>query len=332
MRLGTVVLGLGVVALLVGAPPKADKPADKPAPPKESKHDAGFPLSLFAKAKADDFIGTAGCEGCHADKVANFRMSGHATYVSDPKLPADKQGCEACHGPGMLHTAEDNPQVIAYSKVSPKEASAACLRCHEKTMTPAHWRRTGHAQADVTCTACHQIHTDSNVDAKPEAPTQSISPVYVATARPKKLLKADELTLCGKCHRSEVVGFKLNSHHPVPEGRMVCSDCHDLHPNSDAKKKVTAFKDMCVTCHAEKAGPFVYEHDPVAGWTGDGCVECHKPHGSQNPDLLKAFSRGLCVQCHTDKGSSHHPGRTCWSAGCHVASHGSNSDSRFLTP
>ena len=59
MRLGTLLLGLGVVTMLVGAPPKQDKDV----PPKEVKHDAGFPLSLFAKAKADAYIGTAGCGG-----------------------------------------------------------------------------------------------------------------------------------------------------------------------------------------------------------------------------------------------------------------------------
>jgi predicted CXXCH cytochrome family protein len=329
MRLGTLLLGLGVLSLLVGAPPDGQD-AKTSAP--EKKVDAGDPLSLFAKAKDEDFMGQDGCAACHEDKVKNFRQSGHATFVSDPKLPLNKQGCEACHGPGSFHQSEENPQVISYSKNSPKEVAAACLRCHEKTMTASHWKRTGHAQADVACTSCHQIHTDSNLDAKHGSIADGVSPVFVAKAQPKKLLKGDEIALCGQCHKSEVVSFKLNSHHPVQEGRMVCSDCHDLHPNNASAKKATAFKDKCVTCHAEKAGPFVYEHDPSAGWTGDGCVECHKPHGSQNPKLLKAFSRGLCVQCHTDKGSSHYPGRTCWSAGCHVASHGSNTDSRFLHP
>jgi predicted CXXCH cytochrome family protein len=61
---------------------------------------------------------------------------------------------------------------------------------------------------------------------------------------------------------------------------MVCSDCHSPHPTKSDAKKADIQKQMCVTCHADVAGPFVYEHDPVTGWSGDGCVECHKPHGS----------------------------------------------------
>jgi predicted CXXCH cytochrome family protein len=76
----------------------------------------------------------------------------------------------------------------------------------------------------------------------------------------------------------------------------------------------------------------VYEHDPVAGWMGDGCNDCHRSHGSANPRLLKSFSRGLCAQCHTDKSAAHYPGRTCWRAGCHVSLHGSNTDRLFRQP
>ena len=113
---------------------------------------------------------------------------------------------------------------------------------------------------------------------------------------------------------------------------MLCSDCHNAHPTKNDKLRQTATKDACVSCHSEFAGPFVHEHDPVAGFTGKGCAECHKPHGSHNPKMLNSFSRGLCAQCHTDKLSTHYPGRTCWTAGCHVASHGSNTDGRFLQP
>ena len=89
-------------------------------------------------------------------------------------------------------------------------------------------------------------------------------------------------------------------------------------------------RELCVTCHGNVAGPFVYEHDPVVGLTGEGCMECHRPHGSNNPKLLTTFSRGACAQCHTDKANNHFPGRTCWQSGCHVAIHGSNTDPFLL--
>ena len=272
-----------------------------------------------------------GCAECHASKAAHFSESAHAAYMSDPKLPLDRRGCQGCHGPGYIHQAEDNAEVISFTKMSPKESSAACLRCHEKTMDPNHWKRTEHARANVSCVSCHQIHTDTEPDLGTSVKrSDPRAPIFAAKPDPKSMLKADEATLCGSCHPAAVAEFRAAHKHPVPEGRMVCSDCHSVHPSKSSIIKRDAMKDKCVTCHVEKAGPFVFEHDPVAGHTGDGCIECHRPHGSNNPKMLNSVTRGLCAQCHTDKLAQHHPGQTCWNAGCHVASHGSNTDPRFL--
>lgn len=286
---------------------------------------------LFARAKDDDYTGSVACAECHEGKFNHFNESPHAMFMSDEKLPLSKRGCEGCHGPGKIHQSEDNPENISFRKMSPKEASAACLRCHEKTMTTSHWKRTEHAQADVSCVSCHQIHTDSDPDLpglrKGQDPR---SFAFTGKVNPKAMLRADEATLCGSCHPSATGDFRSANHHPIPEGSMACSDCHNAHPSKAQKAKVGQVKGSCVTCHTEKAGPFVFEHDPVAGIGSDGCQECHRPHGSNNPAMLNSVTRGLCAQCHTEKLSSHYPGKNCWNSGCHVATHGSNTDSKFL--
>ncbi|MBS1714579.1 MAG: hypothetical protein JST30_09615 [Armatimonadetes bacterium] len=288
---------------------------------------------LFARATPDDYMNEEACAECHGKIVANFPASPHSALVSDDSLPPDKHGCQGCHGPGRIHQAEENPEVISYTKMTPKESSAACMRCHEKTMSASHWKRTEHARADLSCVSCHQIHTDTDSGLGHGALKKDPrAPVFAAKVEPKLMLKADEATLCGSCHPSANAEFRGASHHPVPEGRMACSDCHSPHANKNAKVNHDAYKGKCVTCHTEKAGPFLYEHDPVAGFTGDGCQECHKPHGTNNPKMLNSVTRGLCAQCHTDKMAVHYPGQNCWNAGCHVASHGSNSDPRFLKP
>ncbi len=297
-----------------------------------AKQPKSLPLSLFSQAKAEDFIGDQKCAECHDDVAAHFSESAHATYMHAAGLPLNKQGCEACHGPGSFHVREDNAQVISYTKISPKEVSDACLRCHGDLMKKPHWQSEAHARAGVSCVACHQIHPkpdkvnivggDRNLIKKQ---------VFAAAKESNHLLKADEPTLCNECHKTEVAQFRQNSHHPIPEGRMLCSDCHSIHPTNADRLKVATTKEKCVSCHGDIAGPFAFEHDPVAGWTGGGCAECHRPHGSNNPTLLKSFSRGLCAQCHTEKGANHHPGHSCWEAGCHVAIHGSNSSPLFLS-
>lgn len=339
--------GLVSATLLAGIPQK------KAAP---------FPLSLFEQAKPEDYIDEAACARCHKRAHANLEPSPHKSFVSDPNLPKDKQGCQSCHGPGGPHVEhrldpeERYKYVISYSRVTPMEGAAACMRCHNDTMTMAHFKRTGHARANIGCVSCHAMHQDphdrppqgdmllpdpankgkTGKDPRVKGDTFPQTSVFVQAAPRRKLLKADEVTLCGQCHKPELNEFRHNFHHPVPEGRLVCSDCHDIHPRRANDQKTAAHtrlrsaKEMCVTCHAETAGPFVYEHDPVVGLTGDGCTECHRPHGSQNPKMLTTFSRGVCAQCHTDKANNHHPGRSCWQAGCHVALHGSNSDPLFL--
>jgi DmsE family decaheme c-type cytochrome len=51
----------------------------------------------------------------------------------------------------------------------------------------------------------------------------------------------------------------------------------------------------CYSCHAEKRGPFVHQHEPVV----EDCSNCHNPHGTTVPALLKARAPMLCQQCHT---------------------------------
>ncbi len=298
------------------------EPIKKPPP---------FPLSLFAQASPEAYIGDRECAACHKEPTQTFNASPHALWVRDPKLPVDKRGCEACHGPGEVHleNVKDRRKVIDFDQLKPREVSMVCLRCHADTMRLSQWHRTAHAQADIACTDCHYVHKRED-EAKNDARLQNTkfptSPLFITAPEPKSLLKASEVVLCGNCHQRSLNEFRLNSHHPLPEGRIVCSDCHDVHPAKTSNKRTQAIKEMCVNCHGDKLGPFAFEHDPVAGWTGDGCTECHRPHGSHNPRLLRAFSRGLCNQCHTDKGNNHYPGRTCWSVGCHVAVHGSNTD------
>jgi len=321
------------------------------APPKPSKVPA-FPLNLFAQADEGDFSNEKNCNTCHRASVETFARSPHAAFMKDPHKPVDKQGCQACHGPSKGHVDHRKEEegrysyVISYTKAKPEQIAAACLRCHADTMTASHWKRTAHAHAGVSCTTCHQIHVADRLgkdrSGTPGPKTDAIevhtdvnerpqAAVFPNAPEPKALLKRDEPTLCGQCHRKELGEFRQNFHHPVPEGRLVCSDCHSVHPNNDGRKLVRTAKQNCITCHQNVAGPFVFEHDPTSDLTGEGCMECHRAHGSSNPKILNSFSRGLCVKCHTEKSVKHHPGQSCWDSACHSAIHGSNHNRLFLS-
>lgn len=319
-RLRALLLILGPVVFAIGIAHNLYNPLEK-----------SLAERLFSKASSKDYVGDEKCGKCHYSMEKNFHNSPHSTFMTDVHLPLAKKGCEGCHGPGQFHI-DDEKQVIGFRKMAAKEASAACMRCHEGSVSPAHWKFTEHAQADVSCVGCHQIHPESDPQIKMRKGADPRSAAFKAKVESNAMLRADEATLCGSCHPAAIMEFRNSAHHPVPEGNMVCSDCHNPHPTVAEKSKQGGLKDTCVTCHTERAGPFVFEHDPVAGIGSDGCKECHRPHGANNPSMLKATTRGLCAQCHTDKLVTHFPAKSCWTAGCHVAVHGSNSSPKFLAP
>lgn len=324
MKAKTLVLCIGLATLL-GA---VASTTPQKAPATEAER-------IFARAKADDFKGDEFCASCHADKVANFAASPHKAMVSDPKLPADHRSCEGCHGAGGVHRDENNPAVVSFRGMTPKESSAACLRCHEATLDQRHWKGTAHAKEGLSCVSCHQIHPDSDPNWQPQALKKGTgqdprTAAYAAKFQPKAMLMAEETQLCGQCHANTVAEFRRFSHHPVPEGRVACSDCHAVHTNKHEKVLRSGDQKNCTKCHTEFAGPFVYAHDPIDSSPGEGCLECHQAHGSSHGKLLTSSSRGVCASCHTEKLANHYPGQACWNSGCHVALHGSNSDPRFL--
>ena len=83
---------------------------------------------------------------------------------------------------------------------------------------------------------------------------------------------------------------------------MECTTCHNPHGSQNVKmlREGNSITEACATCHAEKRGPFLWEH--AAG--RENCVTCHDPHGSNNERMLVAKLPMLCQRCHV---SSRHP-------------------------
>ena len=90
---------------------------------------------------------------------------------------------------------------------------------------------------------------------------------------------------------------------PLPEGKMSCNDCHNPHGSPTRPLlKTDTVNETCYECHAEKRGPFLWEHAPVR----ENCVNCHQAHGSNHDKLLVAPRPVLCQQCHN--AAVGHPG------------------------
>jgi predicted CXXCH cytochrome family protein len=222
--------------------------------------------------------------------------------------------------------------------------SEQCDTCHDNiykdfvTADHARLMARGTNALDAGCESCHgpcSTHAESGGDTKPpyvftsgRAGTSSYGArLAVPPAR-------SEETVCYTCHADVRGQFNLPNHHPVPEGRMACSDCHDPHKGSiylGGGTSALSANEMCLRCHPAERGPHVFEHEA----TREGCITCHSPHGSINAKLLNVRDANLCLRCHfqqlnggrlyiggVDHTTSLQEG-TCWTAGCHEAVHGS---------
>jgi DmsE family decaheme c-type cytochrome len=261
--------------------------------------------SLFVSAWAEEPTGAAFCVTCHDEEdLPDMRASPHLPGVKKPppmaaaaaalsrRAMGDSENprtpdCISCHGESKEHAykpagAKDLPKPDRtfgktpgkLSKFSAVERSAVCQTCHDRDPKRALWGGSQHQTADIACDSCHQVHTN----------------------RDKVLKKATQTEVCYTCHKEQRAQMERVSHHPVPEGKMTCSDCHNVHGSAGPKlAKRDSTNDTCYTCHAEKRGPFVHQHEPVA----EDCSNCHNSHGSSVPGLLKARAPMLCQQCHT---------------------------------
>ncbi|HKO60399.1 MAG TPA: DmsE family decaheme c-type cytochrome [Pyrinomonadaceae bacterium] len=291
---------------------------------------------------AKDYVGTEVCKACHEDQFKAFSHTSHARLESISSWKEKVTGCEACHGPGREHVETGDPtKIVSFKNRSPKETSETCLGCHAGREEHNNFRRGEHWRNDIGCTECHSSHTPdtgrhvatSNVfvtDANAQKPGYSTT----------KLLKMNEPQLCISCHGETKHQFNLPFHHKVFEGAMRCSDCHNPHGGFELKQTrlATGADAACIKCHADKQGPFVYEHAPVKT---DGCVSCHTPHGSANPRLLiTSRVAQLCLTCHSTAhgvgaeepaGPQHNlNAQYANCTNCHIKIHGSHTSPVFF--
>jgi DmsE family decaheme c-type cytochrome len=283
--------------------------------------------SFCLAAQTNKYVGGDVCKTCHPNVWLNFSKNPHFKSIASGKEPADKTGCEGCHGPGGDHVAARGGKatIRAFSLMTSDQVLNACLNCHSKDMTRAYIKRSPHTEADVVCSNCHSIHQ---------------------SATPKFLLAKQQTELCYTCHAPIRAQFEMPAKHRVNEGVVQCTDCHNPHGTNSGRDLVTNALDNeqpCLKCHVDKRGPFVYEHASVRI---EGCTACHMPHGSTNTKLLRrpvVFT--LCLECHNGAGTfgrdnngvfvqtaSHNmlDPRYQKCTLCHVRIHGSNADSTFL--
>ena len=262
------------------------------------------------------------CFQCHDNQamLAIFRTR-HAN-PEDPDAPFGhgQLQCEACHGPGNSHAGrvrrgQERPPIPAFSSATTlpiEEQNGYCMECHLGD-TGFAWHGSMHDDNTVACSDCHTLHAE----------------------RDPVLATATQTDVCFDCHQQQKTQSMMPYAHPVRQGKMACTSCHN--PHGDTTERLLAGSNVnatCFDCHAEFRGPYLWEHAPVT----EDCANCHEPHGSTQPGMLSARAPLLCQSCHSQAGHPSLPqderglpgnmpsalllGQSCLN--CHDQVHGSN--------
>lgn len=243
---------------------------------------SGHAQDAAASAAADRTLqGDARCTRCHDQSETRPVLSIYQTrhgVKADTRTP----GCQSCHGASVEHVNNEKdtdprpPVERSFGKkdmASTAEQTQACLACHRGGQR-GHWDGSQHQAANLPCSTCHRVHV-------PRDPV---------------LAKATQAEVCFACHKSERAQTHRVSTHPLAAGKMGCSDCHNPHGSTGPKlQRKGSVNETCYSCHAEKRGPFLWEHQPAT----EDCSTCHTPHGSNIAPLLKLRTPYMCQACHT---------------------------------
>jgi DmsE family decaheme c-type cytochrome len=221
---------------------------------------------------------TEDCRTCHEDNLLRFNGTYHAS-LDESCFSCHKGQAAEDHMKGQLEGTDVPGPSLA--KLDRDEANAVCQSCHEKSHH-AKWEGSAHQRRGLECISCHSVH-----DFKSEK---------------FQLKTADAASTCYGCHQNIRAQMLRTSHHPVREGLMGCESCHDPHDGSTPKMiRADWTNELCLSCHQEKRGPFLWEHAPVR----ENCLNCHNPHGSNHDKMLVAKLPYLCQRCHLN---TRHPG------------------------
>jgi DmsE family decaheme c-type cytochrome len=188
------------------------------------------------------------CLACHDESakkpILPILATQHAVKADERTPLARPHECQTCHGPSAAHMEDDSTpvSVVFGLNAAPGPQNEVCLGCHQGG-DRINWQASTHAASNDACASCHSIHAMED-------------PVMLKNRRPDTPInRPDQTAVCFQCHADKRAEINKASSHPVRDGLIACSDCHNPHgsmgPTSLQRPTVN---ETCFTCHAEKRG------------------------------------------------------------------------------
>lgn len=208
------------------------------------------------------------CTSCHAPHGSNRELMLTGRYLHPPFTLS----CKSCHQPpfaGRVRLTVRDERLCTGCHGDQREEAADGGVIHgaleERTGLPS-------------CVSCHDPHM----------------------SRQRKLLRAKVPALCSDCHSMVVDAALAPSGHPP--AAIDCRSCHRPHASAEPLLLTQPLETACTGCHG--GGAFNEVHLGAAA--GDlRCIDCHDPHGTENPSNLAThlhppiLDRG-CPTCHQE--------------------------------
>ena len=230
----------------------------------------------------------------------------------------------------MAQTATFVPQQPTAGAADRSRAGdEACTKCHDESETKPilsiYQTRHG-VKGDARTPGCQTCHGPSENHLKGSGSGQRPAPDVVFTKG--AFAASDEKTRaaqCLTCHKGTNRTHWEGSKHET--ANLACNDCHKAHAPVYKVLNRKTQTEVCFACHKEQRAD---AHKVSAHPITEGkviCADCHNPHGSAGPTLLKKNTvTETCYQCHAEKRGpflwEHQPvTENC--ANCHTP-HGSN--------
>lgn len=255
-------------------------------------HRSGVGMRALVKGN-----GASLCYACHADLEEKFKAPG-----TSPHGAVSKGRCTGCHdphlagnrallkstGPALCFPCHVEVKARVTAKGAHRPAASDCSTCHEPHVASRKFLLR--SAVPGLCLSCHPL-TEKKAKGRGSA---SLGPsVMVRRHLGADLAKVD----CAGCHDPHGSGrphlFSPGSvHAPFQAG---CASCHV--PGKGTALAGKSIRALCVTCHADVGEKAKVSKEPHAAMEGD-CTDCHAPHASQRPRLLKGRGGEPCTGCH----------------------------------
>jgi DmsE family decaheme c-type cytochrome len=223
-------------------------------------------------------------------------------------------------------------QAAAPAPAGPAEyvGSEICQACHEdifkafqKNPHQAVEKQTRRGWEGKACESCHGAGSK-------HAESAAAADIF----NPAKAPASDADQSCLKCHLNQPTHLgRIQSGHA--KGQVACVSCHPIHQGTITPRRPVAVNQQCAGCHTNTWAQFNRPHAHRLREGAMSCVDCHNPHGSMFPNMMRTVSANQpgCLKCHGDKRGpfvfEHAPVRLEGCATCHEP-HGS-ANPRMLT-